>query len=370
MNALKRIESEPIQQWSVGDLEIMADRVAKSRLFGLDAAQAFTLMLLCQAEGIHPVRAVQRYRVIQGHPAMKTDAMLADFQRIGGTVKWLTENDDREKCEAIFTHPRFTPEGKTIRFGLNDAKAAGLTGNPAWQKYPANMLRARVISTAIRMLAPGIVAGLYTPEEVTDFEPTVVVAMPPESTENAKHHAKNYDNQTGHGSGAYAAPDRVQAYQQWIDKTCEEVNTKWLDYLTDKNTGEISGKAPAEIVNFWQLSGHLLKFARASGMVAAPDEPRGAQRDKFATIAWDRFHEAIEEEAMKYCRQQWRIARAKHKANNAIVQVREPDADDEPFEDEVIDQIAQVREPGADDEPSEDEVFDQIAQSEAENGTI
>jgi hypothetical protein len=341
MNALKRVEPEP-QQWSVQDLQIMAESVAKSRLFGLDTAQAFTLMLLCQAEGIHPVRAVQRYHVIQGRPVMKADAMLADFQRIGGSVKWLTENDDREKCEAVFTHPRFAPEGKTIRFGFNDAKAAGLTGNPTWQKYPANMLRARVISTGIRMLAPGIVAGLYTPEEVGDFEPATAVVIPIEPrtpTEPPEHHAVNHDNQTGHGSGAYAIPEIVQAYQEWIARTCENVNTRWLDYLTDKNTGDISGKAPAELVNTWQLSGHLLKFARAAGMVVAPDEPRAGQRDKLAAVAWERFREAIQQEATEYCRRLWRAAKAKHKAS----QGREPGGDDEPSEDEVMDKLAEER---------------------------
>jgi hypothetical protein len=350
MNALKRVEVEPIQQWSVQDLQIMAESVAKSRLFGLDAAQAFTLMLLCQAEGIHPVRAVQRYHVIQGRPAMKADAMLADWQRIGGTVKWLTDNDDREKCEALFTHPRFAPDGKTIRFGWNDAKAAGLTerrnsdGSPnMWQKYPANLLRARVISTAVRMLAPGIVAGLYTPEEMADFEPAVVVAMPPAPTENVEHHAVNHDNQTGHGSGTYAAPDVVKAYQEWIARTCEGVNTSWLDYLTDKNTGEIAGKAPAELVNTWQLSGHLLKFARTNGMVNAPDEHRAGQRDKLAAVAWERFREAIEEEAFDYCRGLWRIAKAKYKAAEKAKETREPGGDDEPSEDEAMDRLAEER---------------------------
>ena len=60
-----------IQTFAVPDMQTMAASVAKSRLFGLDEAQAFTLMLLAQSEGIHPVKAVQRYHVIQGRPAMR-----------------------------------------------------------------------------------------------------------------------------------------------------------------------------------------------------------------------------------------------------------------------------------------------------------
>lgn len=161
--------SAEIQQWSVRDVEVMASRVAKSRLFGLDESQAFTLMLIAQAEGCHPITAVQRYHVIQGRPSKRSDAMLADFQAVGGVCLWLTASNDREKAEAVFTHPRYCPDGQTVTFDLEDAKAAGLAGKDNWRQYAPSMLRARVISAGIRMVAPGIVAGLYTPEEVGDF---------------------------------------------------------------------------------------------------------------------------------------------------------------------------------------------------------
>lgn len=303
-------------RWSVTDLEIMADRVAKSKLFGLDQSQAFTLMLLCQAEGIHPVKAVQRYHVIQGRPAMKADAMLADFLRVGGTVEWVTESDDREKCEAIFRHATFAPKGKAVRFSVADAKVAGLLGNPTWQKYPANMLRARVISNGVRMIAPGIVAGLYTPEEVQDIA----------EDEPKPHHAVNHDNATGHGVGAYAAPEIVTEYQRWVQTTCDDVNQKWLDELTGK-FGEIPASAPGEVISTWQLSGHLLKWGKAKGLVNAPDDVRSGQRDKFAAVLMLVAKDEAAEEAVKYCRTAWRDAKRKVKPP------REP-GDDDVSEDE------------------------------------
>jgi Rad52/22 family double-strand break repair protein len=150
------------------------------------------------------------------------------------------------------------------------------------------------------------------------------------------HHAINYPNQTGHGSGAYAPPDQVKEYCDWVGQMCDIVNARWLDYLTDKKTGEISGKAPAEIVNYWQLSGHLLKFAKANKMVNAPDEQRAGQRDKLAAVAYHRFREAIETEAVKYCRELWKVARARYKA----LQIREPGSDDDLTEDEAMDKVA------------------------------
>lgn len=154
--------------YDVQSLEIMAKQVANSRLFGLDPAQAFTLMLLAQSKGLHPIQAVERYHVIQGRPAMKADAMLAEFQAHGGTVKWVVDTDT--EIEGLFVHPKHAPEGNTSRFTIADAKRADLTKNPMWTKYPSNMLRARVISNGIRKTMPGIVAGIYTPEEVSDFD--------------------------------------------------------------------------------------------------------------------------------------------------------------------------------------------------------
>jgi len=77
-------EIVPYQQ-----LERMATTVAKSGLFGMKTPeQALSLMLLSQAEGIHPMIAVRDYHIIQGRPSLKTDTMLARFQAAGGKVEW------------------------------------------------------------------------------------------------------------------------------------------------------------------------------------------------------------------------------------------------------------------------------------------
>lgn len=82
-----------VREYLVNEIESMAKQVGRSGLFGMNEAQAFTLMLLANAKGIHPIQAVERYHVVQGRPAMKADAMLADFQQRGGTVKWVTMTD-------------------------------------------------------------------------------------------------------------------------------------------------------------------------------------------------------------------------------------------------------------------------------------
>jgi len=152
----------------LNQLEKAADYVVKSGLFGVTKKeQAVALMLLAQAEGMHPMRAIQEYHIIQGRPAMRTDAMLARFQRAGGKVTWHELND--KKAKATFEHPQ---GGKVIiEWTIEMAKRAGLLDKQGsnWLKYPRAMLRARVISEGIRTVFPGVIVGIYTPEEVQDF---------------------------------------------------------------------------------------------------------------------------------------------------------------------------------------------------------
>jgi hypothetical protein len=150
----------------------MARRVAESRLIpGIDTpAAAFTLMMLCQAEGLHPGQALRRFHIINGRASMRADAIQAEFQRLGGVVYW--ERSDDLNCTARFVHPIHAPDpGQKIEWTYERAKRARLTNNPAWQSYPRNMLRARVISEGVRMILPGVLVGIYTPEEVSDFGP-------------------------------------------------------------------------------------------------------------------------------------------------------------------------------------------------------
>lgn len=160
---------------SVSDIERMAAAMAKSGLFGVKTAdQALALMLIAQAEGIHPAAAVRKYHVIQGRAALKSDSMLSGFIARGGKVKWVERTD--AAVEATFISVG-CPDGVTIRWTLDDAKRAGLLNKDNWWQYPRQMLTARVISEGVRAADPGVVEGVYTPEEISDYA-TPVTAIP------------------------------------------------------------------------------------------------------------------------------------------------------------------------------------------------
>lgn len=152
----------------LSDIQQMAEVAATSRMFGFKNQQeAMAIMLLCQAENLHPAVAMRDYHVIQGRPALKADAMLARFQQAGGSVKWKDYTD--EKVTGEFSHPA----GGTldVTWTLEQAKRIGIANKDNWRNYPRAMLRARVLSEGIRAVYPGCVVGVYTPEEVQDFAP-------------------------------------------------------------------------------------------------------------------------------------------------------------------------------------------------------
>ena len=152
----------------IQSLERMAQAVAQSKLFGItNQEQALALMLVAQAEGLHPATAARDYHIIQGRPALKADAMLARYLASGGKVEWHEHTDT--KVAATFSHPA----GGTLKieWDMERAKKAGLGGKDMWSKYPRQMLRARVISEGIRATNPAVATGIYTPEEVQDMEP-------------------------------------------------------------------------------------------------------------------------------------------------------------------------------------------------------
>jgi hypothetical protein len=150
----------------------MAKAIAESKLFGIQTpAQALALGLLCQAEGRHPAEAARDYHIINGKPSLKSEAMLARFQQAGGKVDW--HEYTHESVSGTFSHP----QGGSLKVSwtMQDATRAGLTGNPTWKKFPRQMLKARCISEAVRGIFPGVLSGLYAPEEVSDI-PVQVVA--------------------------------------------------------------------------------------------------------------------------------------------------------------------------------------------------
>jgi hypothetical protein len=157
---------DPIQA-----IEKMGEMIWASGMFGcVKVEQGMVLAMQCLAEGKAPLELAKTYHIIEGKLTMRADAMLGRYLTTGGKVKWITRSDtevraiwskDGNDVEIASTLEEFKNNGIAL------SAKGGLKDN--WRKFPKQMLTARNVSEAVRLLAPQIISGIYTPEEVSDF---------------------------------------------------------------------------------------------------------------------------------------------------------------------------------------------------------
>ena len=227
----------------LGEIERMAGAISKSGLFGMRTPeQAVALMLLAQAEGQHPVTAARDYHSVQGKPVMKAAAMLARFQDRGGRVEWHELTD--EIARATFTHP--LGGSITMQWDKERAERAGLLGRQTWKQYPRAMLRARLVNEAISSVFPGVCVGIYTPEEVADFDAKPPVDIPVTvitESENEKSPEKNSPISGDDSVQAFIqeGPEEVQQDQHVRDYWRNSLDEEWItrDWSSQRRSGQV-----------------------------------------------------------------------------------------------------------------------------------
>jgi hypothetical protein len=160
--------------------------IARSGVFNCQKDEQGNMIALeCLATRKTPFDFKREFHLVNGSLTMRSDAMLAGYRTRGGKVIW--KQFDSTAAIGIWKYDGNECE---IGFTTEDAKIAGLLPakpGSGWAKDPSAMLRARCISKAIRMLAPEVVAGLYSPEEAADFttsSATPTVTAPTRQTVN------------------------------------------------------------------------------------------------------------------------------------------------------------------------------------------
>lgn len=157
----------------------MGEWIAHSGMFGcVKPEQGYVLAMECLASRQTPLSWKKENHLINGNITMKSESMLSGLMNAGWDIDWI-------QFDAQAAIADFSKGAKKVRvsFTADDAKIAGLIPakpGSGWAKFPAEMLRARVISKATRMLDPRITQGRYTPEEVADFNtPSTPAATTP-----------------------------------------------------------------------------------------------------------------------------------------------------------------------------------------------
>lgn len=186
---------------AVRDAWKLADRLIKSRLYkGFNNPdEIFALgMVLAAADHVPYMEAVARvpidYWIVEGRPSMKADVMVAKWQLAGGRIRfqgWSTPLENpvtgektipvrlersRTRCAAELWHPKFATEPVLFELTLEELVERGVattkdgrTLKDNYEHHPGKMIWARLVSDAIKTLAPWLVYNMITPEEVMDL---------------------------------------------------------------------------------------------------------------------------------------------------------------------------------------------------------
>lgn len=160
---------------SFAELERMADSFAQSNLFGAKTkSQALALLMIGQAEDMHPALAMQEFDIIENKPCRKAERIAARFQLSGGKIVWQELTDKVARAE--FSHP----QGSTVVIEWTIEQAAKiimrtkdgpkpLTNKDNWKNYPRPMLRSRTVAEGCRTSFPAYSIVTLSTEEAMDY---------------------------------------------------------------------------------------------------------------------------------------------------------------------------------------------------------
>jgi hypothetical protein len=112
---------------------------------------------------------IQQGYVIRDVPSLKADAM-AGIVRRSEVCKYIKiESWDNDHCTIeLARHDEPKSMSHTFTYTMEMAVRQDIAKGVMWKKIPMQMLRARVLTMALRAVFPDIVSGIYSTDEIAD----------------------------------------------------------------------------------------------------------------------------------------------------------------------------------------------------------
>ncbi len=185
--AAQAIELSPAPRWELqleprdsGGAWNLAKMLANSRLYSAYGSPEaiMAIVLRGRALGLDATTALSSFHVIENKPSMSAALMIGLVHRSGKAEYFDCIASSAEKAIWVTKRHGSKHEARN-EFTMDDAKRAGLGTKGNWTRYPAEMLRWRSASALARMAYPDIVAGLFTPDEMSDGEAGVAMGERP-----------------------------------------------------------------------------------------------------------------------------------------------------------------------------------------------
>lgn len=255
MNALIRVTEDPKQLLAF--IDMIGTAFAQGGLRGCKSpGQGKALAMTCIMEGLTPMQFTERYDIIDGRPTKKSITLQADFESAGGIIDWEDMGDDGKEARARF---RFRNHDHVFRYTIDEAvrqvgKEKMQKPDSNWARNPGSMLRARLITKALRIVAPSVIGGAHTADELgldgeaIDAEFQVKPAAPVTVTSSAAHTVSAPQSEPAEEAAEEAT--EPEASDDEISEAVEEGQRKNMDErgqeLLATNDMELNPHAPPE----------------------------------------------------------------------------------------------------------------------------
>ena len=176
------MENTELQMYD--EMKKVATELCKSNLIPSSFKQpqdAWYAILYGRELGLSPIYSLINISVSKGRPTLSADALTALCKNNPQYWGMKTEDGDGY-CKVTIKrkfNPNAEPDERTVIFTMEDAAKAGLLGKDNWKSYPKRMLRARATAWACRDMFPDVTAGIYTQDEIDEYDDAPAPVTPP-----------------------------------------------------------------------------------------------------------------------------------------------------------------------------------------------
>jgi hypothetical protein len=217
------------------DVQRLGNLLAASGYFSdvRDMAQAAVKVMAGKELGIPPIASMMGIHIIKGKVSLGANLIASRIRAHG--YDFVHKQFDTTACVLSFMGRPDASGKRTLlgdsAFTMEDAKAAGLTGNETYKKFPRNMLFSRAISNGARWYTPEVFGGapVYTPDELgatVDEHGDVVEQAEPTTTE------------------------QIHARQAVLDRELEKAKAAGID--VEKYAKSQAPAVPPEVAAMWK----------------------------------------------------------------------------------------------------------------------
>lgn len=173
MEVLQHLIKSKVLPESVKTVETAYAIVMFGKELGFSLMQSFSHIIL--VNGKPTVSAVACNALMQSNGILVETIYDGHYYYPDGSYHYIKKGGDDKPLDRVTTlkvtrNYNNQVISHEVNFTWFDAKTQELTDKDNWKRMPREMLYARCLSKAIRRIAPDILLGLYTTDEVVDSE--------------------------------------------------------------------------------------------------------------------------------------------------------------------------------------------------------